>query len=104
MSPLAAGRLESAHPFHDATRDAAILAEDDANANPIVSQVVNAAVHKPADRGTRRSAAPGRHLAGAARQRDRAPTMTGSGLELALAAGCWHHIEQQYQADSLVLR
>jgi hypothetical protein len=41
---FAAGRLESARAFHEAARAAAALAEDGANANPIVSQIVNAAI------------------------------------------------------------
>jgi hypothetical protein len=43
-APFAAGRLESARAFHDAARDAAALAGEGANANPIVAQVVNAAI------------------------------------------------------------
>jgi hypothetical protein len=41
---FAAGRLESARAFHDAARDVAALAGEGANANPIVSQLVNAAI------------------------------------------------------------
>ena len=41
---FAAGRLESARAFREAARAAAALAKDGANANPIVSQIVNAAI------------------------------------------------------------
>jgi hypothetical protein len=38
------GRLDNARAFHQAVRDAVALADPDANANPILSNIVNAAI------------------------------------------------------------